>query len=111
MKVESEWGKGTTIILTLPIIETEGGKKRETVEGSLRGKKGLIVDDEPGVLDIASTFLEREGCEATTTVDAKTALGIIEEREIDFVISTANPHIEKPFSLEELKKAIISVLG
>ena len=34
----------------------------------------------------------------------------LSEKTKKFIDSTTNPHIEKPFSLEELKKAIGSVL-
>lgn len=89
MKVESEWGKGTSFVITLPIIEVEGEEKKEkgkSVERSLKGVKGLVIDDEAPFLSFVSEYLEREGCEIMTATDAKTALAILEDRDFDFVI-------------------------
>jgi len=89
MRVRSEWGKGSTFIITLPIIKVEGEEKKEgekSVKKSLKGKKGLVIDDEPSFLYLVSEYLEREGCEIMTATDAKTALTILEDRDFDFVI-------------------------
>lgn len=89
MRVESEWGKGATFIITLPIIEVEGEKKKEkekSVEKDLKGMKGLVIDDDPTLLNFVFKYLELEGCEILTAPDVKTALNIIEGKDFDFVI-------------------------
>jgi len=50
----------------------------------LKGKV-LIVDDEQGILDTLSGILEDEGYKAVTTVDAETAMDIVEKEEIDLI--------------------------
>ena len=49
----------------------------------------LHVDDDPGLLDLASTFVEREreGFRVTTATDAETGLELLEDEEIDCVVS------------------------
>ncbi|MBM4324173.1 MAG: response regulator [Deltaproteobacteria bacterium] len=89
MRVESEWGKGTTFIITLPIIA--GGNKREKDEGKaperdLRGLKGLVIDDDPSILEVVSEYLERVGCKISIAEDVRTAINIIEDETFDFVI-------------------------
>lgn len=51
--------------------------------------KLLVVDDDIIILQAMKSFLEKEGFEVTTTVDAQEALKIIEEQkdELDLVIS------------------------
>ncbi len=89
MKVISEWGKGATFIFTLPIIEVEGEKKKEKeeiIERGLKGTKGLVIDDDPNILDVVYMYLMREGCEVVKALDVETALSIIEGQDFDFVI-------------------------
>ncbi|RPJ09613.1 MAG: hybrid sensor histidine kinase/response regulator [Deltaproteobacteria bacterium] len=89
IEVESEWGKGAAFRITLPIIGDEGKKRKEGKrldQKSLMGLRGLVVDDEPLMLDLVSKYLKREGCEVETAQNVRTALRIAEERELDFVI-------------------------
>ncbi|MDI6761965.1 MAG: response regulator [Thermodesulfobacteriota bacterium] len=87
MIVESEWGKGTTFIITLPIAEGEKKKgEGKRTEMNLRGLKGLVIDDERTFLDVVSKYSELMGCKITTALDAKTALASIESEDFDFVI-------------------------
>jgi CheY-like chemotaxis protein len=87
IRVESEWGKGTSFIIALPVIEVEYEKEREErVKKNLKGTKGLVIDDEPSFTDSVRKYLEFHGCEIMMATDAKTALNIIENRDFDFVI-------------------------
>lgn len=89
IRVISEWGKGATFIFTLPIIEVEGEKQKEKgeiIERGLKGTKGLVIDDDPNILDVVYIYLMREGCEVVKALDVETALSIIERQAFDFVI-------------------------
>lgn len=89
IRVISEWGKGATFIILLPTIEVEGEKKKEKeeiIERSLKGMKGLIIDDDPNILDVLYIYLLREGCEVVKALTVETALNLIEGQEFDFVI-------------------------
>jgi len=89
IKVESEWGKGTTFIITLPVIEVKGEKKKQNekrIEKSLKGVRGLVIDDDSALLEVVSKYLEGTGCKIVIATDAKIALSIIEAEGFDFVI-------------------------
>jgi len=87
MRFESEWGKGSTFILTLPVSRVKGERERALgAEKSLIGLKGLVIDDDINILEIVSKYFEEMGCEIVTSSDARMALNILEEKEFDFVI-------------------------
>jgi len=46
----------------------------------------VIVDDEPGILEVVSRFAERAGFEVTTCADGREAIGIIRTRRPDLVM-------------------------
>ena len=89
MRVQSEWGKGAIFIITLPIIVGEGKRDKDEGKGperDLRGLKGLVIDDDPSILEVVSEYLERVGCKISTAEDVRTALNIVEDEGFDFVI-------------------------
>ena len=87
LNVESEWGHGTTFTITLPIIKIEEEKKKgEEVEKSLKGLKGLVIDDDFSIIALTSRYLKNQGCEIETAQNVKDALNIIEGKEFDFVL-------------------------
>jgi len=47
----------------------------------------LIVDDEPGVLDVCARALRRSGLEVTTASDAKTARILLQSHTVDMLIT------------------------
>ncbi len=53
----------------------------------LRGRTVLIVDDEPGVLEVLADLLAAEGLEVETAPDGQTALRKLLERAYDLVLS------------------------
>ena len=89
LRVESEWGKGTTILIRLPLTKSEvksGEEKGGNIEEGLQGMKGLVIDDDPDILHLVSQYLRYEGSEITTASDAQTALYLIESQAFDFVV-------------------------
>ncbi|MBM4348607.1 MAG: response regulator [Deltaproteobacteria bacterium] len=92
MRQESEWGKGGTFILTLPVTVLDR-KKRENgggVNKNLKGMKGLVIDDDTNIVNVTSMFLGELGCEISTATDMKIAISLLEAlgsiEEFDFVI-------------------------
>jgi CheY-like chemotaxis protein/two-component sensor histidine kinase len=89
MKVGSNIGEGTTFMITFPLtqveVEKKGEKKRST-EISLKGMNGLVIDDDSTLLHLVFKYLELQGSHITAVSDVKTALGIIEGKDFDFVI-------------------------
>jgi two-component system, OmpR family, KDP operon response regulator KdpE len=47
----------------------------------------LVVDDEPGIRKVVRDGLERAGHEVETAVDGEEALGFLEEKEFDLVLT------------------------
>ena len=92
MKQESEWGRGATFIVTLPITVLERKKREngERVKKDLKGMKGLVIDDDTNIVNMTSTFLEELGCEISTATDMKIAISLLEAlgsiEEFDFII-------------------------
>lgn len=87
--MESEWGKGATFIITLPIIAGESKREKEERKApkrDLKGLKGLIIDDDPSIIEVVSKYLESQGGKIITARNVKVALNIIEREEFDFVI-------------------------
>ncbi len=87
--VESAKGIGTTFTVTLP-VEYGGPKKildaasanitlPELLTDAAPGKRILIVDDDPGVLELISGAFEKEGYETLTTTSGKEALRLAEK--------------------------------
>jgi CheY-like chemotaxis protein len=89
MKVGSNIGGGTTFMITFPLTEVEVEKKEEkkrSTDRGLEGMNGLVIDDDPTLLHLVFKYLELQGCHITAVSDVKTALGIIEGKDFDFVI-------------------------
>ncbi|MEI9479917.1 MAG: ATP-binding protein [Deltaproteobacteria bacterium] len=92
MRLESQWGKGATFIMTLPltVLESKKREKGENVKRDLKGMKGLGIDDDLNIVNMISTYLEEQGCEISTATDMKMAISILEALtsidEFDFII-------------------------
>jgi signal transduction histidine kinase len=89
LRVESEWGKGETFIISLPINEIKGEKKMDRekcVERNFGRLKGLVIDDDLRIISLVSKYLNQEGYLMETAAEVKTALSIIEGKDFDFVI-------------------------
>ena len=53
----------------------------------MRENKILLVDDDPSILEIIGSGLEREGYHVTTADSGKAAIELINEEEFDLVIT------------------------
>ena len=52
----------------------------------MRGMKGLVIDDNPIILNIVFKYLKHQGCEIMIASDVKTALNLVKGKDFDFVI-------------------------
>lgn len=50
------------------------------------GKRILIADDDPDILDLLETFFKKKGCEVTAVVNGRDALQKAETGEFDVVL-------------------------
>jgi PAS domain S-box-containing protein len=91
---ESEFGKGATFIIELPVItqvkeetveaklsEPDMGKALEAVKTSI-----LVVDDEPSITKLLKRVLTEEGYEVKTTGKARAALRLIKSGKYALIL-------------------------
>ncbi|TVR66786.1 MAG: PAS domain S-box protein [Gemmatimonadales bacterium] len=82
--VQSEPGGGTLFLVKLPPLAGERSEQEHPElpplsETSVRGKRILVVDDEPGVRAVLDRFLTRCGHQVTLAEDGAVALDRIEQ--------------------------------
>ncbi len=89
-------GKGTTFIVTLPVIATRYDQrfapKKATVVfedqiTSLQGRKILVVDDQPDAQELVKRLLEECGAEVETAGSAKEGLEMLRVKKPEVLIS------------------------
>ena len=91
IRVESNPGEGSRFLLYFP-------RHRELVKPSrsggdsvvidFRGKESvLIVDDEQALLELAANILAQEGYETTCVTTSKQALTVLEQTDIDLLLT------------------------
>ncbi len=88
--VESEVGKGTTFHLFLPLIEQAAEQVSASNDPLPRGSEAIMfVDDEPGIVAMATQMLTALGYQVTTATRAKDALAIFkqEPKRFDLIIT------------------------
>ena len=64
------------------VSQASGGREREQAES----RSVLVVDDEPGIIEIASAYLRRDGFIVRTAQTGRTALDAIATQEPDLVV-------------------------
>jgi CheY-like chemotaxis protein len=79
--IESTLGEGTVVTVELPIVTAELPRAR----AALRGRRVLVVDDEPDVARLIATQLEPEGVESVLVHDGAEALARLREETFDAV--------------------------
>jgi PAS domain S-box-containing protein len=93
--VESEAGKGARFIVELPVVKSTGAIERKKKEPEVRAvpvedvsqHRLLIVDDEPGIVDVLSSALSERGYQTETAPNGAEALKRIASKEFDLIIS------------------------
>ncbi|MGA8853639.1 MAG: ATP-binding protein, partial [Christiangramia sp.] len=110
IKVESEQGKGSEFIISIPVIklsetreEIEKEKAREEEMDSksftAQGYRALIVDDEPGQLSLTVELARSMGFEIETAENGKIGLEKLEEEPFDIVLTDIQMPILDGFQL------------
>ena len=88
--IETELGRGTRFTIDLAIVEGEvelPARRRVRVNRSSRRGTVLIIEDEPSIRRLVARALKRAGHEVLSARDGATALGIVEGKELNVVIS------------------------
>lgn len=89
IKVESEPGEGTEIRLFFPRYygepaEVSKPNQPDNMDGS---KTILVVDDEPGLLNLSTEILSQKGYQVLRAKDAREALKYLESESVDLLFS------------------------
>ncbi len=90
-RVQSEVGRGTTFTIELPVAAAaaEVSEKSEMPAFSSAdgiGKRILVIDDEPGVLELVKGVLTPDGYEVDTTRDGETALAMMRSQNYELAL-------------------------
>lgn len=86
ISIESEEGKGTTVVVNLPhryIIEKEEVDVVDDKKIDLTGKHVLLVEDNDLNAEIAQTLLEDKGLKVMRAKDGLEAITIVKENAVD----------------------------
>lgn len=89
VRMESEVGFGSTVIMLLPEAEesAQDVAGAPASPGAWTGKRVLLVDDDEGVRSVTADSLMTLGFEVVEAEDAKTALGYLDTATFDLLIS------------------------
>ncbi len=83
--IQSELNKGSRFNLFFPIVEIEAFPDAPTAEPLVGGREHILfIDDEPPLIEIGATMLEKLGYQLTACRDSKAALKIFQARPDDF---------------------------
>ena len=86
MEVESEPFRGSSFTVVLPQLKL-GSEPDALVDGPHRVGRVLVVDDEESVRGVLAEMLIGEGHQVSIASSGEEALGILDSREIDIVIT------------------------
>lgn len=110
IQVLSEPGKGTTIKVFFPTAEMpkslDSTHENDPDNSSLKGKKILVVDDEPMVRAVGTDLLERFGADAVCAEDGIKALELFKKNPQQFdciLLDHAMPHMDGKETFKRLK--------
>lgn len=91
INVYSEPGHGTRISLYFPryrgVPQQDDASEQTTVVKISGNKTVLVVDDEPGLLDFASTILSEQGFNVISAANAEEALEVLNTENVDILFS------------------------
>ena len=87
IKVESELGKGTTFIVTLPFDVNDSpiiSQQKKAADKDIKGMHILLVEDNDLNREIAQVILEEAGAEIITAVDGRQAVNTFHNSQIGY---------------------------
>ena len=106
--MESQPGQRTAFVVELPVPGLPGVEPRtETLEPGLspRGKRILIVDDEPEVAEVLAELLTADDHHVDTAMNGRLALGRLRECTYDLVLSDVRmPELDGPGLYREIER-------
>jgi PAS domain S-box-containing protein len=85
--IQSEVGKGTAVVIRLPVAQTEDGELRSHGNAPLRPLRVLVVEDEPQVRDIEAEYLRGDGHTVETAENGREAMERFKHGRFDVVVA------------------------
>lgn len=92
--VETKAGKGTRFMVELPVVKSPDVMAPKPVETAVGehlaeapARRLLIVDDEPGIVDVLKRALDEKGFQTESACNGVEALSRLASREYDLIIS------------------------
>ena len=105
ISIESEVGKGTIVVIRLPVLTPESGAVLPGGAAPLRPLRVLLVEDEPQVCDIEAEYLRGDGHFVETAADGCQGLKRFRAGRFDVVVADrAMPEMNGDQMTEAIKQ-------
>jgi PAS domain S-box-containing protein len=105
ISIESEVGKGTHVVIRLPVLTPESGDALPVSAASARPLRVLLVEDEPQVCDIEAEYLRGDGHFVETAADGCQGLKRFKAGHFDVVVADrAMPEMNGDQMTEAIKQ-------
>jgi PAS domain S-box-containing protein len=103
--VQSEVGKGTVVVIRLPVTQAESGELLPNSTATLRPLRVLVVEDEPQVRDIEAEYLRGDGHVVETAENGRQAMERFKHGHFDVVVADrAMPEMNGDRMTEAIKQ-------
>ena len=109
IKLHSEMGRGTTIRILLPAVESDPGVKVKTAVQGLSPQSGptiLFVDDDPQVRGVASEMLAKLGFQVVTATNGREGLELFSSHRAEIacvILDLSMPEMDGEEVFRELR--------
>jgi signal transduction histidine kinase len=87
LDIESTSGKGTTMIIRLPICDDLGTVTVDAEAGPMRSLNVLVVDDDPSAREILAKYLIADGHCARTVGNGAQAVRVFQQEKFDLLMT------------------------
>jgi PAS domain S-box-containing protein len=103
--VQSEVGKGTVVVIRLPVTQAESGELLPNSTAPVRPLRVLVVEDEPQVRDIEAEYLRGDGHTVETAENGRQAMERFKHGHFDVVVADrAMPEMNGDRMTEAIKQ-------
>ena len=85
--MQSEVGKGTVVVIRLPVASAESGELLSNTIVPLRPLRVLVAEDEPQVRDIEAEYLRGDGHTVETVENGRQAMERFKHEHFDVVVA------------------------
>ncbi len=87
LNIDSTPGKGTTMMIRLPICDDAAAISAQSISGPIRSLNVLVVDDEPSARDVLAKYLTSDGHCVVSVGNGAQAVRTFQQREFDLLVT------------------------